>query len=267
MRGAESVLELLVDGQMERAWVLFAELLDAGANPPAGIYRRLLSGWVGPNAPRDMDAGERLDRAVAIVEVMRIAGHPLIAADYSALFRACLPLHREAPLTPFLQDYLDEAANLAPQLAEENVALWLAPRPYSPTRDLDPRLPIIEAQLLDSELRYDPVVFCDLMMVLCRGRQFGDAYRLLAMLRTTGVPVTIDMFNCLLEESTRDFGASKMALSTLRFDMVRQGVVPDEKSYRALLKCCHTIGDAVTAEELRKEAHMVGVGPGASSKV
>jgi len=57
MRGAESVLELLVDGQMERAWVLFAELLDAGANPPAGIYRRLLSGWVGPNAPRDMDAG------------------------------------------------------------------------------------------------------------------------------------------------------------------------------------------------------------------
>lgn len=259
--GLVSVLQLVVGPgsefdreAMTRAMGLVEELRESGVDPTPAAYRILMAAWQRARFP-DLEAGEKLDRAAELADILRGMGHVLTADDYSVLLGCCRPLGREAQPSGQLLRFLAETTVLAHQ--RHNVAsdIHIKPtrHPFSSANDVDPRLTAVEAQVLEGNVHYDAALVTALLEVLCSGGRYEEAYRTLAMLRSSGVSVPIELYNRLIEASADDPAASRTALASLRFDMLRHGLIMNRATYSSLLKCCETIGDMATAAELKEQ--------------
>lgn len=223
---------------IERAEELFEDyMLGNGIQPNSVTYRIMLTGYATTQQYTQPGRNIRLDKALELVSKMQVNGidtlnHP----TFHALFRACLPHHKEH----YYFDYFKHGSLLPSKSLKFN---------------LDPRIFEIEQIMLDAKLPHDRFTFSTLMTCLAAGGKYPALRSRWRALKLHGVRRDIGLYQLAFSLASLNPEQAKRAILVVRNEMTRE--IPNRyvnwNTYVAMLDCCVAAQLPVEAKDIIRE--------------
>ncbi|KAI8341620.1 hypothetical protein EDC96DRAFT_522642 [Choanephora cucurbitarum] len=223
---------------IERAEEMFELYMLGNSIQPNNVtYRIMLNGYATTQQYTQPGRNIRLDKTLELVSKMQADGidtlnHP----TFHALFRACLPHHKE-------HYYFDnfKHGSLLPS--------------KSPTFNLDPRIFEIEQIMLDAKLPHDRFTFATLLTCLAAGGKYQALRSRWRALKLHGIRRDVGLYRLAFSLASLNPVQAKRAIIITRNEMARE--IPAScinwETYVAMLDCCVAAKMPIEAKDIIRE--------------